>query len=80
MVYNWNGKKIKKNEELNLKISSYTIDLERASEFINKNNSQFVALQVPEGLKADLSKILDYFEKNTKSSFIIYEEDRKSVV
>ena len=61
-------------EDLSLKISSYTIDLEGAVEFINKNNSQFVALQIPEGLKADLLKILDYFEKNTKSNFIIYDD------
>ncbi|OYT29813.1 diphthamide biosynthesis enzyme Dph2 [Thermoplasmatales archaeon ex4572_165] len=57
-----------------MKISNYTINLERAAEFINKNNSKLVALQIPEGLKENISNILDYFQKNTKSSFIIYED------
>ncbi len=54
-----------------MKISVYFIDLEKAVKVINKKNLKIVGIQIPEGLKLHLGKIIDYFKKNTDAEFII---------
>jgi len=54
-----------------LKISVYDLDLERAIEKINKEKLKFVGIQIPEGLKIHVFKILDFFRKNTDAEYII---------
>jgi 2-(3-amino-3-carboxypropyl)histidine synthase len=54
-----------------LKITGYDIDLENVVKIINKNNYKRVVLQVPEGLKSNSLKIVEFLEKKTNSSIII---------
>ena len=57
-----------------MKIPGYTIDLEKVARSINKNNFQFVALQVPEGLKIHISKFIEFLENETNAQFFIYDD------
>jgi 2-(3-amino-3-carboxypropyl)histidine synthase len=54
-----------------LKISGYNINLENATNIINKNDYKKVLIQVPEGLKTKYFKIVDFIENNTKANVII---------
>jgi len=54
-----------------MKISGYDIDVETAFKDIKKNGYKTVALQIPEGLKMDALKIVDYLEKETNIKIIV---------
>ncbi len=54
-----------------MKISVYDLDLERAVEKINKDGLKLVAIQIPEGLKIHVFKIIDFLKKNTGADFLI---------
>ena len=54
-----------------MKISIYDIDLEKAVEHINKKKIKKVGVQIPEGLKIHLFKIIDFLKNNTEAEYII---------
>ena len=54
-----------------MKIQGYNIDLENAVTKINQNNYKKIVLQIPEGLKSQSNKIVDFLEKETKAEIII---------
>jgi 2-(3-amino-3-carboxypropyl)histidine synthase len=54
-----------------MKISGYSIDLERTIDTIRKKNYKTIGLQLPEGLKDSTSKIVDSLKKKTKCEIII---------
>ena len=54
-----------------MKISGYKINLEKAIKIINKNDYKKVLIQVPEGLKTNYYKIVDFIEKRTNTNVII---------
>ncbi|KYK33541.1 MAG: diphthamide biosynthesis protein, partial [Thermoplasmatales archaeon SG8-52-3] len=54
-----------------MKVSDYNIDLEKVVNTINKNNYKRVLLQVPEGLKINFFKFVDFIEEKTKANVII---------
>jgi len=54
-----------------MEISGYSIDLEKASKEIKKNEYKTIALQIPEGLKRSVWKIVDFLEKETKATIIV---------
>lgn len=54
-----------------MKISVYSMDLEKAVKEINKKDLKLVGIQIPEGLKIHLGKIIDFFRSNTDAEYII---------
>ena len=54
-----------------MKIPGYEIDIEKAINTIKKNKYKRVLLQLPEGLKIHLLKLIDFLEKETKANVII---------
>jgi len=54
-----------------MKISEYSIDLEKAIASIIKKRYKIIALQIPEGLKIITSKIVEVVEKETKCEIIV---------
>lgn len=50
----------------------YKIDLDRAVELILKENSKFVLVQFPDGLKQYATSIVDYLEEKTDAEFLIW--------
>ena len=54
-----------------MKISVYNLDLESAVEKINKEKINLVGIQIPEGLKIHVFKILDFLNKNTNAEYVI---------
>jgi len=54
-----------------MEISGYSIDIEKASKEVIKNGYKTVALQIPEGLKRSIWKIVEFLEKETKAKIIV---------
>jgi len=54
-----------------LQIPGYEIYLETAAKTIKKNDYKRVVLQIPEGLKSHLSKLVEFLENETNASIII---------
>ena len=54
-----------------MKIAGYTIDLENAVKTITKKKYKRVVLQVPEGLKKNISKFVEFLENKTNAQVII---------
>jgi len=54
-----------------LKISGYNINFEKAINLINKKDYKKVLIQVPEGLKTNYFKVVDFIETRTKANIII---------
>jgi 2-(3-amino-3-carboxypropyl)histidine synthase len=54
-----------------LEISGYFIDFKEAISKIKKERYNKIAIQVPEGLKREVLKIVDFLEEETKATFII---------
>jgi len=54
-----------------MKISDYSLDIEKASQIILEKGYKTIALQIPEGLKGSVFSIVDYLEKKTKAKVII---------
>lgn len=54
-----------------MKISVYNLDLEKAVEKINKEGFKIVGIQVPEGLKNHVFKIVEFLKKNTGAEYVI---------
>jgi 2-(3-amino-3-carboxypropyl)histidine synthase len=55
-----------------LDLIGYRIDLDNVIKSINKNDYKTVVLQIPEGLKTQVKKIVDYFEERTNSQILIH--------
>ena len=70
MVHHWDGEKIKLRGSV-MEISGYLIDVEKASNEVKKNGYKTVALQIPEGLKRSVWKIVEFLEKETKAKIIV---------
>ena len=54
-----------------LKIPSYDIDLEKAASIIKEKDYKQVVIQIPEGLKTNISEIIDFLKYKTSANFII---------
>lgn len=54
-----------------MQIAGYSIDLERATQTIKKKGYKTVALQIPEGLKRNVFKIVEFLEKETHAAIIV---------
>ncbi len=54
-----------------MQIAGYSIDLERATQTIKKKGYKTVALQIPEGLKRNVFKIVEFLEKETHATIIV---------
>lgn len=83
MVHHWDGKEIRLRsvilreifgevcEGKILKIPSYDIDLEKAANIIKEKDYKRVVLQIPEGLKTNISEFVDFLENQTSANVII---------
>ncbi|MDH7516847.1 MAG: diphthamide biosynthesis enzyme Dph2 [Candidatus Thermoplasmatota archaeon] len=54
-----------------MKISGYNIDFETAVKTVKKNGYKTLAIQLPEGLKMDALKMVDYLEKETDANMVV---------
>lgn len=54
-----------------MKIADYSIDLEKVTKSINDNNYKIVAIQIPEGLKKYVSKIVEFIKKHSSVMVIV---------
>lgn len=54
-----------------MELSGYSIDVEKAAKVVLKNGYKTVALQVPEGLKRNVWKIVEFLEKETQAKIIV---------
>ena len=54
-----------------MEISEYDLDLEKATQQITKNHYENVAIQVPEGLKRNISQIVEFLENKTQTRIIV---------
>ena len=54
-----------------MKLSEFNIDLEELTKMINDKDYKKILLQVPEGLKTNYYKLIDFIEERTKANFII---------
>ncbi len=54
-----------------MQIAGYSIDLERTTQIIKKKGYKTVALQIPEGLKRNVFKIVEFLEKETHATIIV---------
>jgi len=70
MVHHWDGEKIKLRG-LVMEISGYSIDVEKASKEVIKNGYKTIALQIPEGLKRSVWKIVEFLENETQAKIIV---------
>ncbi len=52
----------------------YRIDLDNVVESIKKNDYKTVVLQIPEGLKTEVKKIVDYIEQKTDTQILVHGE------
>ena len=50
-----------------MELSGYSIDVEKAAKVVLKNGYKTVALQIPEGLKRNVWKIVEFLEKETQA-------------
>lgn len=54
-----------------MELSGYSIDVEKAAKVILKNGYKTIALQIPEGLKRNVWKIVEFLEKETRAKIIV---------
>lgn len=54
-----------------MELSGYFIDVEKAAKVVLKNGYKTVALQIPEGLKRNVWKIVEFLEKETQAKIIV---------
>jgi 2-(3-amino-3-carboxypropyl)histidine synthase len=54
-----------------LKISEFDVNLEKYTRIIDENDYKNILLQVPEGLKTNYYKIVDFIEERTNANIII---------
>ncbi|KYK21613.1 diphthamide biosynthesis protein [Thermoplasmatales archaeon SG8-52-2] len=54
-----------------MKISEFDINLEKITKIIDENEYKNILLQVPEGLKTNYYKIVDFIEERTNANIII---------
>ena len=54
-----------------MELSGYSIDVEKAVKVVLKNGYKTVALQIPEGLKRNVWKIVELLEKETQAKIIV---------
>jgi len=54
-----------------MKISEYSIDIEKVLQTILKNEYRVIALQIPEGLKRETNKIVEFLEHETAANVIV---------
>lgn len=54
-----------------MQISDYNIDLEKIAKTILDKKYKTIALQIPEGLKSSVPKIVEYLEEKTSSTVIV---------
>ncbi len=54
-----------------MELSGYSIDVEKAAKVVLKNGYKTVALQIPEGLKRNVWKIVEFLEKETQAKIIV---------
>ncbi|MCK5458358.1 MAG: diphthamide biosynthesis enzyme Dph2 [Thermoplasmatales archaeon] len=54
-----------------MELSGYSIDVEKAAKVVLKNGYKTVALQIPEGLKRNVWKIVEFLEKETQTKIIV---------
>jgi 2-(3-amino-3-carboxypropyl)histidine synthase len=54
-----------------MELSGYSIDVEKAAKVVLKNGYKTVALQIPEGLKRNVWKIVKFLEKETQAKIIV---------
>ena len=54
-----------------MEIPGHSIDIEKAAKTIKKDGYTTVALQIPEGLKRSVWKIVEFLEKETKAKIIV---------
>lgn len=54
-----------------MEIPGHSIDIEKAAKTIKKDGYKTVALQIPEGLKRSVWKIVEFLEKETKAKIIV---------
>ena len=56
---------------LNL-MEEYDLELDKAANYIKKENAKTVLIQLPEGLKPEATKIASYLQKNTEANILIW--------
>jgi 2-(3-amino-3-carboxypropyl)histidine synthase len=71
LAYYWYGEKIDRINDFSLELSGYILDFKDSIKNINKNNFKKILIQLPEGLKSNFKKIIDYLEKKTNCDFLI---------
>ena len=54
-----------------MELSGYSIDVEKAAKVVLKNGYKTVALQIPEGLKRNVWKIVEFLKKETQAKIIV---------
>jgi 2-(3-amino-3-carboxypropyl)histidine synthase len=54
-----------------MELSGYSIDVEKAAKAVLENGYKTVALQIPEGLKRSVWKIVEFLEKETQAKIIV---------
>lgn len=54
-----------------MELSGYSIDLDKVVQTITKEGYKTVAIQIPEGLKRSISKIVEFLEKETQAKIIV---------
>jgi 2-(3-amino-3-carboxypropyl)histidine synthase len=54
-----------------MELSGYSIDVKKAAKVVLKNGYKTVALQIPEGLKRNVWKIVEFLEKETQAKIIV---------
>lgn len=57
-----------------MEIIGYNIDFNEVIDKVNKNNYKNIVLQLPDGLKTQAKKIVDFLEEKTNAEFIISAE------
>ncbi len=54
-----------------MELSGYSIDVEKAAKIVLKNGYKTIALQIPEGVKRNVWKIVELLEKETQAKIIV---------
>ena len=51
---------------------AYKLDLEKATDAVQKNNAKLVCIQLPDGMKKQAAEIKDHIEAHTSAKIVIY--------
>lgn len=54
-----------------MQLEGYSIDMEKAAQTIKRKGYKTVAMQIPEGLKRHVLKIVEFLEKKTEATIIV---------